>query len=292
MQNNTPVVIVHFGNQNYVKKCLQETIRHNPGNVILIGNDSNEGMCKEIGAKHVHIDTIPVSMERQHFCDNFKNYSSNNHQFELLCFLRWYFMYEFMIAYDKDRIIHTDSDVALLCGSSVWENVKTGTFIAHEYDDKPFRMSNCIHTSVLTRNYIKSFIDLCHEVYVSKTKQHLITGKVDYHKTHAGGICDMTLTYLLNQQKMNISNLMDPSKGIGIIMNHIKTNEGDLGTGQYEMIDGLLTIYKTDNSHYLYDKIRMKYTLLQNIHFQGASKRLLDTHNISTLPNIKFINTI
>ena len=289
--SRTPVVVIHItnqGNQLYLRKCLQETKRHNHDNVILLGDNGNKQMCKEIGIKHIHIDSFPLSEERKQFDKHFVNHSSNSYEFEKSCFLRWFIMFEFMTTHKIDRVVTTDSDVALLCESNVWEDIVLGNFITKENVDKPFRMSNCIHTGVVTLDYISKFVVLCHDIYVSGTKQYLIDDKIEFHKSNTGGVCDMTVTYLLNLTE-NVSNLADPSvtDNGGIIMNHIVSSEGYLGLEQYEMKNGLLCIYVVNNKYYLYDTIREILQLLLIIHFQGSSKNLLNGgYDISTLPNI------
>ena len=283
MQYKTPVVIVHFGDQLYVRKCLIETVRHNHNNVILIGDASNKHMCEDIGVKHVFVNDLPVSESRTEFISNFKNYSSNSHKFELLCFLRWFFILEFMNHFNINRLLHLDSDATLLCNASVFDDVAIGT--SQPKQTSSIQMSNCIHTSIITRHYVQKFVNLCLDIYVSKVKFDLIAAKVEHHQTHPGGVCDMTLTYLLNKTE-NVTNLLEPDEHRGVIMNIIMCSGGDLGKGQYEMTNNIVSIFKQDDQYYLYDTIRKQYSLLRNIHFQGGAKRLLDKYDISTLPNI------
>tara|TARA_Y100000389_G_scaffold41693_1_gene36401 strand:+ start:9665 stop:11401 length:1737 start_codon:yes stop_codon:yes gene_type:complete len=294
-----PIVVIHEGNQPYVFKCLKETLRHNPLNdLILLGDDTNSSMSKEIGVKHIHINSLPVSGERTLFLKHFVNYSSNSHLFEMRCFFRYFRLFEFMKTYNVEKLVHLDSDVALLCDSSVWQNVENGFSIPKERIENPLRMANSNHTAVKTFEYIRKFIDLCNDIYVTKKKFHLIEEKVNYHKNVSGGICDMTICYLLNLTEKNVTNLCDPSASIsgGVIMNNITSSEGDLGINQYEMKNGLLSLYVENDKYYLYDTIRKKKQLLLNIHFQGTSKKLLGedynsvAYEISSLPNIIHID--
>ena len=284
-----PIVVIHEGNQPYVRKCLEETLRHNPNNVILLGDDTNVSMCKEIGVKHIHINSLPVSEQRVLFTEHFVNYSSNSYLFEMRCFLKYFRLFEFMDTYKVDKVVHLDSDAALLCNLNVWQHIENGLNIPKERKEAPLRMSNSDHTAVKTIEYVRKFIELCNDIYVTKKKHYLIEEKVNYHKKVPGGICDMTVCYLLNITEKNVSNLFDPSSSTcgGVTMNHIGCSEGYLGLKQYEINNGLLSIYLENNRYYLYDTIRKKHQLLLNLHFQGTSKNLLDNgHDISTLPNI------
>lgn len=185
------------------------------------------------------------------------------------------------------RLLHLDSDATLLCNSSVFDDVAIGT--SQPKQTSYVQMSNCIHTSILTYNYVQNFVNLCLDVYVSKVKFDLIADKVEHHRKHPGGVCDMTLTYLLNKTE-NVTNLLEPDEHRGVIMNIIMCSGGDLGKGQYGMTNNTVSIFEHDHQYYLYDTIRKQYTLLRNIHFQGGAKQLLEKYDISTLPNIYEIN--
>tara|TARA_Y100000389_G_scaffold46882_1_gene41917 strand:+ start:496 stop:1365 length:870 start_codon:yes stop_codon:yes gene_type:complete len=280
-----PILVIHFGNQLYVKKCLEETVKHNPNNVYLIGDESNLQMCQSIGVHHVLSTTLPIFQKFQLFCDHFQNYSSNPKQFELVCFLRWFYTLAFMNFTHIDKVVHLDSDAILLCNSSVFDEIQTGTSNPAYDALNPLRMSNCNHTSVLSRDYVTKFVDLCIDIYVTGDKYNLIKEKVEYHKTHPGGICDMTITYLLNQMEQ-VTNLLKPNQHGYVIMNTINVAEGDLSKHQYEFSNKYIVIYKCNKNYYLYDTIRKQYSRLTNIHFQGAAKQLIQMYDIDNLPCI------
>ena len=67
------------------------------------------------------------------------------------------------------------------------------------YYQDSFRMSASIHSSLLSSEFCDQFENLYNDLYVSKAKFNLIEGKIDYHEKNnvMGGICDMTLYYLL-----------------------------------------------------------------------------------------------
>jgi hypothetical protein len=286
----TPVVLIHFGNHPYVWRCLKETLRNNVNNVYLIGDDTNIKSCEDLGVKHVHVKSLPESEGRRLFSERFVNYSSNSEGFEKKCFLRWYFMLEFMNKFGYERVVHTDSDVALLCDTTAFDGMENANIVVPDSPYNPFRMSNSIHVALCTRAYIEAYIELCHNVYVDGSAFHMIADKVTYHKENTGGVCDMTLTYLLNRKRSDVTNLLKPDGEGRVFMQHMNTSEGDLSKTQYHMHgNGLLAIYKRNNTYYIYDLLRDCYAPLQCLHFQGNAKRLMMSTDLSALSYEPFI---
>ena len=60
-------------------------------------------------------------------------------------------------------------------------------------------MSASIHSSLINSEFCNEFTKLFQGIYIDKTKFQLIEDKIKYHneKNVAGGICDMTLYFLL-----------------------------------------------------------------------------------------------
>ncbi len=79
-----PVIIFHLGNQDYLKKCIQQAIYFkNP--VFLIGDATNQytnEMSKNLLFKHFHIDTLIHDTLTQQFLQTYKHVSPNNELFE------------------------------------------------------------------------------------------------------------------------------------------------------------------------------------------------------------------
>ena len=56
------------------------------------------------------------------------------------------------------------------------------------------------------------FEDLFNDIYINKKKFKLIEDKINYHKENniSGGICEMTLCYLLQNKKfIEVDNLLE-----------------------------------------------------------------------------------
>ena len=127
-------------------------------------------------------------------------------------------------------------------------------------------------------DFCQKFIDLCFDIYVNKTKLHLIKPVIEYcfQNDVCGGVSDMVLFYLLRK---DVQNLNIPFDG-GVFMHNLNIGEGWQSKSQYELIEdssgnSIINITKNDNSYQIYDTINNKYYNLYSIHFQGQAKKHL-----------------
>ena len=282
LNTNVPVVIIHRKYADYVKTNLEITGHKNK--IYLIGDDSVSQLRDINNVTFVNIDkyeNIPYIKDKfQHFI----NYSSNNKIFEWRCFERIFILKYFMEEYKLNQVFHIDSDNILL------DNINTYSFeknIAYCVNTNfhTYRMSNSIHCGLLNQEFCDKFTELYDDIFINTSKFHLIKDKIDFHrnidgKFTEGGICDMTLYYLLVHEKiLDVHNLLVP-KNDTVFMNHINSGEGKDSKTQYKLnTNKMLDINITnDGKCFIYDIINDKRVMLLNIHFQGPSKIMLNSH--------------
>jgi 3,5-epimerase/4-reductase len=195
-----PVIIHHTGgNQDYLQSCVK--INSQKNKVYLIGDDVNKtAYADNKNVEHVHINDLD-SEEITEFKKHFVNYSSNDHTFELNCFLRVFYLKNLIQLKKLNRIFYVDSDCIVLDNISEImrksPSIKIGYSIqTFTQERNPFHMTGCIHNSVINLDFCNKYIEFCFDIYKTRTKYHLIEPKVNHHKTHSGGICDMTIGYL------------------------------------------------------------------------------------------------
>jgi hypothetical protein len=278
--NNIPIVIFHIGNQDYLKKCLEFNSKNN--RVFLLGTSGNKEFININNVIHIDVNKLNNSSKVKTFQDHFINFSSNPHDAEFLCFLRIFYIYQFMTHYNIKRVFHLDSDCVILKNINDISFNKNVAYSYHESQEK-HKMRACIHNGLLTYDFCQKFIDLCFDIYVNKTKLHLIKPIIEYFFQNDidGGVSDMVLFYLLRN---NVQNLNIPFDG-GVFMHNLNIGEGWLGKSQYELMEDLsgnyvIKITKKDNEYQIYDIINKKYYNLYSIHFQGQAKKHL--RNIDT----------
>lgn len=107
-----PIIVLHKGSSDYLKICLAQAKFSNPNSrIILLGDETNETLAKQVGAEHYLI--CNYFSKAHEFEKIYKHYSTNSYDFELFCFQRWFVIEEFVNSEGIDRFLHIDSDVLL-----------------------------------------------------------------------------------------------------------------------------------------------------------------------------------
>ena len=142
-------------------------------------------------------------------------------------------------------------------------------------------MVGSIHNGLLTMKFCDLFIQLCFDIYKTKSKHHLIEPKIRHHTTYkiGGGICDMTLYYLLNSEGIlrSINDLNQPRMLYGekcVFDHHLSSSYGFLGNNTYVVKDGKKELIEENNKTYVKTVTGEKIRLL-SLHYQGKHKTLL-----------------
>jgi len=122
------------------------------------------------------------------------------------------------------------------------------------------------------------------KIYIYESKLHLIENKIKSHKKEnggyrAGGICEMTMCYVLSNEKLiEVQNLLQPSVGkdgeTNVFNNVIQSGDGEISNSQY---------HKHIIAYTIFDTINKKNYNLMNIHFQGRKKKLLNHELLNKL---------
>ena len=248
-----PVVFFHVGgNQDYFKYCVNKTAVKNI--VYLIGDESNKNeFTDNPNVVFFHVDDL-VSNELQDFKEYFVNYSTNDYTYEKNCFLRVFYLKTLIEKTGKEWVFHSDSDSIIFEDvSKVFEEQRNVAYSIQK-DNNKFYMASSINNALLNINFCNVFIELCIDVYKTKTRYHLISGKVEWHNTTGmpGGICDMTFYHLIHSE-----NLIDPVIDLNIPINL---------RGEYGVFDHNVTIpygYKGENT-YVMENGNKK--IIKNIH--------------------------
>ena len=272
-----PVIIIHRGMQPYLKYTLEITSKNNE--VILIGDKEVSNLSKDIDNIHfVNISSYEIDNHICKFKENFKNFSTNDSEFEWRCFERVFILKKFMQESNLKQIFHLDSDAVLLVDiNDLIFNEECAYMIPNHQKD--FRMDSSIHFGLIDLNFCDKFQNLYKEIYIDETKLFLIQDKINFHKKNniRGGICDMTLYYLLNEQKhVKPQNLMKEIKDINnneyVFINNINLGEGFHSLKNFKMKGNYIKISKKS----IYDLTQEKFLKVAGIHFQGSAKKRLN----------------
>ncbi len=274
-KKHIPVVIFHVGKQEYLKKCLEFNAKFNL--VFLLGTADNKTFINIDNVIHIDVNKLNNSTDVKRFENSFINFSSNPRDSELICFLRIFYIHSFMKHYNIKNVFHLDSDCVVLKKITDISFNKSVAYSYHE-SDKPHEMRACIHNSLLTFDICQKFIDLSFDIYVNKTKLHLLKPMIEhfFQNDLNGGVSDMALFYLLRN---NVQNINEPFNG-GVFMHNLNIGEGWQSKSQYELTEDLsgnymIKITKKNGEYQIYDQVNKKYYNLYSIHFQGQAKKHL-----------------
>lgn len=266
-----PVVVIHLEDKAYINNFVKLNTMHNI--LYFIGDETTEHY--ETSYKNViHIHKKILETDKN--MEIIKQYQDPNpkitkHESYLiyLSYLRWFYLQTFMKMYDFDKIFHIDSDCILTLNVNDFKFTKDNAFNVNSNYDNPLRMSCAIHNALFTKKFIDDYIKLFEDIFINKSKFHLIAEKCE----KCPFICDMTLAYLLSDDIQDLKRPVD-----GAVFNHIMMgSEGFESKHQYKMAaNGILEIYKDQsNQFYVFDKINNCYYKLNSLHFQGPAKRIL-----------------
>lgn len=271
----TPIVFIHSNNCDYLPLSLWKARESNPRQrVILLGDEKN----RHFSGMVEHFYQKDFSRQSDQFTRHFVNFSTNSHDFELVCLQRWFVLKEFMESQGLDECLYMDSDVLLF---------------ADVDESKPrFNsqgMSICGisgHTNfVRKRSTLSAFCDFIHHAYAKPGGIAELEEKYRiFRQTHeAGGISDMTFFVEFQQAFPDqILDLSVPYEGqmYDIAMAYFPEIENDRGIKTIRFENG-----KPFCRHKTLGPIEMK-----TLHFQGAAKFAMKEHVVpaSAMLNILY----
>lgn len=275
------VVIVHMGYKDYLRCNLEITGKNN--RIYLIGDESVRKLGKLKNVKWVDIEKYRGMDRYRNYYDKFENYSSNSKDFEFFCFMRVFVINEFMRDYNLSRVFHIDSDNIIMMDINKYPFHKKCAFYVSQNKSKD-SMGASIHIGLINREFCEKFERLFNDIYINGSKFNLIEKKISAHRKDGemvgGGVCDMTLYYLMSKLKMlDYQNLAVPVKNGDkryVFMNNIRGSGGYLGGKQYRVDGkGVIEIKKGKQDNFIYDEIEKRYDVICNIHFQGGMKKFM-----------------
>jgi hypothetical protein len=198
MNSNTRIVFIHNGKSWYLPYVLRQAKFISPkSEVVLIGNDSGS---EELEAKPLE---ALISKDIINFQQSYKHLSSNSEKFELFCWLRWFYLLEYMRRERVQSVLHLDSDVLLF---SSMEDIETNyseialncAFSIPKQEFYSYEWCASGHISYWTIEALEEFCDFIVKSFNSTEYIELYRDKWNWHLKNqvVGGICDMTTLYL------------------------------------------------------------------------------------------------
>ena len=281
------VIMIHRGYSKYLERNIEITSKNNK--IFLIGDKSLQHLEKKYNNLEFYdLNNYLNTKEIINYEKSFINYSTNSYEFEWFCFIRLFIIKKFLSENKLKNVFHLDSDNILLRNINEINFESEIAYSVPLYQNE-YRMSANICHGLINYEYCAAFEDIYVGIYVDRSKFYLIEKKILYHKQNniSGGICDMTLHYLIYQSgKLKIQNLVFPvldlNEDLNYFVEDINSPEGPQAKVNFEQKKGLNKIH---NGMYIYNIYDKEYYKIVNIHFQGKSKKHL---NIFTKYKLKY----
>jgi hypothetical protein len=276
MNTQTQLVFIHQGNSWYLPYVLSQAKFSNPSsNITLIGNELALQSLQSIKGIHTEsLEDLECDFTKT-FNQNYCHMSSNSRDYELFCWLRWFYLLEYMRRHSISNSFYCDSDVLLY--SSI-EDIKEIYNLKN--DDCAFSITKqkvaSGHFSYWSYDCLNKFCEFSISSFVEPEFLNWYKEKYARHLTEkqAGGVCDMTTLYLFwKRNKDQIENLAVNHDG-NIIDNNINSSLNydtdeyavDLSKGikKVKFVRGYPFLFPSNNSGTL--------ARAHALHFQGDAK--------------------
>lgn len=274
VDSNTHIVFVHQGSSWYMPYAVHQAMASNPDLPVVVIGDAS-GLA---GVRRIPVEALGAQLGDR-FRDAYVHMSSNSEQFELRCWLRWFYVLRYMQEYDVDSIVHLDSD-CLLYGSIAdirrtfpevpWS---CALMIPNQQPDD-FTWVASGHVSYWTRAALEDFCEFALASLHEPTLLAQYHRKWERHQQNGilGGICDMTTLYLFWQSRQDsIINLA--AKRPGGVVDHSINAASNFDDHEFVMEAGRKKIRFIDGRPCFFrvaDPLRPQ--RVHVAHFQGGAK--------------------
>lgn len=258
-----PIFFVHKTNSSYLKYALKQARKFNPDSPIyLLGDNENN---KYTFVTHAQISDYSKSADE--FQKVYRHMSAAPYDFELFCFLRWFYIRDFVVKNNIDSFICLDSDTLIFSDL-------TQALI-------PFQHLSIANTGVAMPAFtyfgkkatIVDFCDFMIKQYTAPQYQKRLEEGWEYLKPQNwGGICDMVFfEYYFIDKPDNLGKL-DVITNDSVFDRHIRGSDG------FE-VENENKIFKWKSGQPWGFHLKMKkWIRFHGIHYQGHSKKLMYKH--------------
>lgn len=260
------VVFIHSGMHDYAICTIMQALKNNA--VVLIGD--TDPKIDNPAFFFVHISEFLGSAND--FRSIYRHMSTNPHEFELFCFMRWFVLRDFMRSTGLGKVFYLDSDVMLFV------NAEEQWGIFQQYEMTLLHRTAAI-SSFITLKGIESFCDMLLKIYSDQESYRF--KKIASHFSIRrdcglhGGVCDMTL---LEQFHYDHDAGGGPGR-VGEMMTIIGGSTYDHNINvpdqDFEMKDGVKNVVVLNGEPHVFNTRLNEFIRFNSLHFQGSAKSLI-----------------
>ena len=273
MRSKTKIVFIHEGKSWFLPYALHQAKSSNPeAEIVLLGEKVPYAQVTSTGFEILQGTQLEIDFRK-----SYVHLNTNPESFELICFVRWFYLLQYMELNKVDEVFCFDSDVLLY--SSVAElfdvydlkNADCGFLIFGQEDHYT---SASAGTSFWTREALKKFCDYMVQCYGQESYLKKLKDLWERYRDGGGngGICDMTVLYMFWQENhvrtVNLfldrnRNIFDQNINLGV----------DYGAGEFEIFEGQKKVLFVNGKPNLFRLSPTKEQVMSHLlHFQGQAK--------------------
>ena len=256
-----PVIFFHKGNHKYLKVAIRRA-KATGNTVYLLGDSSNRKFCAD------WTDLNDISSDRvELFKSIYVHMSKNPKEFELLCILRYFYLYEFMKKKNLDGIILMDSDCLVYKKYDRNEYTFCDCAFGWDFEQKPNYI--CPSSCYWTVGALKKFTDYCVDLY--QNQLDVLKEKWATFGRRPGGISDITLLHLWFHSNPDVT-IYNLNENPSVLYEFVPGWDHDKRhLYQYNKFTGLLKIKFVNNKPY-FIKNDGSLQEVNNLHMHGGKK--------------------
>lgn len=255
-----PIIFIHNRNNDYLSVSLWKVRQTNPDSeIILIGDSQNA----HFGMMVTHVHKKQFSKGADQLARHFVNFSTNPHDFELICLQRWMILEEYMKAKGMDSCLYIDSDVLL------FDDVSGDSKRFSSFGMTVAGISG--HTNFINRlDVLSKFCRFIHMAYQDEKAIARLKERYEIFRltNPAGGISDMTFFTDFRESYPDL--VLD----IGVPIEEKMFDITITYTKDVEAENGLKRIYFEARRPFVNGSNGLKIEM-RSLHFQGDSKQYM-----------------
>jgi len=278
----TTIAFVHKGRSWFLPHAAQQAKLASPeSDVVLIGSHP---LRQQVGFSGM---SSLENAESRRFRRCYVHRSTLSANFELFCWLRWFYLLEYLRRTKKDFVLYLDSDVLLYSAVGEMDLLSDGYdcgFCIPELTGPYYDAS--AHVSFWTRQSLEDFCAFILRSFCDEKYNAVYQQKWEWHlrENVGGGVCDMSTFYLFwRENQPRVRNLAMARNGTVFEHNiNIATN---YRIGEYRLSGGHKEITITDRRPFLTPVDQTVGPVRAHaLHFQGAAKPMMKQFCFSETP--------
>lgn len=276
------IIFVHEGFSWYLPYTLEQARN--------LAADSDIHLLAN-GYKHKGVNGATIaSLESKsagRFREAYRHMSTNPAWYELVCWLRWFHVLEYMERNDLESVLYLDSDIMLYSSFdqiySSWGNEASDcALFVPKPQPSPFDFGIASgHASFWTVESLQEFCDFALRTFIDKSMLSIYQRYWEYHQKNkiTGGVCDMTaLGMFCKASKNKIMNLAlaHDETMFDYNLRHAK----NYCLNDYVIENSIKKVVLINNSPYVI-RNGSPYSLhkAHALHFQGSAKHMIPAYS-------------